>query len=94
MQDRLEPDASSYDGLIVSERGPWYIRLWDSLSRLDGCKYGVGAILIVLAIPGNSPVVKVSAVVVIGVLAIGDELRKLNFYAENRNQIQTKEIES
>ena len=93
MQDHIEPNTSDYNGLNVSERGPWYKQLWDSLSRLEGCKFGIGAILIALAIPGNSPTVKISAVIVIGALAIGDELKKSRIYAKFENDIETQEAE-
>ena len=93
MQEHLEPSTSDYEGLSVSERGPWYKQLWDSLSRLDGCKFGIGAILVALAIPGNSPTVKAIAVVVVGALAIVDELRKSKSYAETQDKFQTQETE-
>ena len=93
MQEHLEPDTSKYEGLVVYERGPWYKQLWDSLSQLDGCRYGVGAILLVLAIPGNTSTVKITAVIIIGALTLGDEFRKSKIYGEHQSSVETKEAE-
>lgn len=92
MQEHLEPDSSRYEGLAVSECGPWYKQLWDSLSHLDGCKFGIGAI-VALAIYNNTPIVTALAVGAIGVLAIVDEFRKPNHYAEIQKTHETAEAE-
>lgn len=92
MREHLEPNYSDYEGLVVSQRGPWYKELWDSLSRLDGCKFGIGAIL-ALAIYNNTPTVTALAVGAIGVLAIVDEFRKPKHYAEVRKNYETAEAE-
>ncbi len=93
MQEELRPNESNYDGLTDSGRSPWYRQLWDMLSRLDGCKLGIGAILVAIAIPGTTGQVKAIAVIVIGILAIGDELKKLNSYAESQDYAETQETE-
>ena len=91
MLGQLEPNTSNYDGLTENERGPWYKLLWDSLSRLNGCKLGIGVIPFLLVIPGNAPNVKIFAVAVIGILALGDEFVKSKYYAEYQNNAEAQE---
>lgn len=46
-----------------------------------------------IAMPGSIPVVKSIAVVTIGILAVGDELKKLRSDGPIQNDVETQEAE-